>query len=466
MGNPMHDEVLLNDLLAGRLDAAASAQAVRRLRSEPELREHLLDMIAVRAVLPAVIDSTALPADETCAAARGRFAERARTGRCDAATEEHLESCASCAVAYEVFALSSEGEAVPVRRRVAFTPRRAALAASFVAVAAAATFVGTRWFADGRAPASAGGSGGAANVADVSRRPGVRVVESLPAPRARARTDAIADIEEVLGPMRGDPARAEFVAAVDELVIAISTQDPERNPKYGRVSDAIDVCPEEIMWAIAEIEPDSQLRNLAYSLTRRGTSVSAGKVREAILRERALGVSSHDISLFARFVKAYGEVDKALLATELAAIRDDDFAIDPVESERRLQIVIVAAYTFATDAYVLGRIEDVAMNGAHTRAKACAMLHLTSRREAQGDLAGAQQWLQAALPYLTHPDDATRVFAELAFERHANPEWVAELTAQYAAEGRTDVVAALRKAADARVKLEAELRERNAGTER
>ena len=119
-----NNEILLDGLLRRGLPAETVMHTVQRLAEDPTLRQHLVDMVASRAVLAAALDQAFSPSAADCVVAQAGFGDYAAGtlgATKTAALSSHLRECALCDLAYQARDLSRTAETDPASERRSIT---------------------------------------------------------------------------------------------------------------------------------------------------------------------------------------------------------------------------------------------------------------------------------------------------------------------------------------------------------
>src|ERR1051325_6813385 len=104
------DEEVLEAFLAGTLTSVEQQHVAKRLSREHRLREHLANIVYVRAILPPLVQSSGRQPDE-CERARNLFclsASNATPLPADEILIEHAAHCFPCAVTFNAITLFEE----------------------------------------------------------------------------------------------------------------------------------------------------------------------------------------------------------------------------------------------------------------------------------------------------------------------------------------------------------------------
>lgn len=390
MQDPAEDDRLMRGLLEGELPAQDLSTAFQRMRQDAVFREQLLDLAAVRALLPSLRDAVALPPSPECAAIRKLF-EDYRIGRAGAAEvgrlSGHLAGCPKCALVYEVS--NPQHLAAERRRSPPPKPRDGKLSwrltAGLVLSIGAIVSIYPIFFPAAEAPSAP--SSPISPSVDVDARP---------------------------------KALAKLMAAWD-----IAEGEQERWKILGGLRKFADLVPESRLWAMAREEKSSKCRQGLYALKLGTTRTDVAEYRNAIQRE--LEECKHGLlepnrgplsSLFAGVGDLETSIGEDFMLGVLARLSSPDDGFPDFVLGEALE---ASYYGFQHSDKMLAQLGRIGETHRSPLIRTQADFVIADMLAKRGEHASLARCIDQFLPRLASTDAVIRNYARIAIERHGDP---------------------------------------------
>ena len=387
MNDPIEDDRLMRGLLEGELPVQDLPTALQRVREDSVFREQLLDLAAVRALLPALRGAVAAPPPPECAAIRKLF-EDYRSGRAGVSDvgrlSGHLAKCPTCALAYEVS--TPQHLAAEQRRPPSQKPRSTKRA----------------W------------RRGAAVVLSLGALASISPISPISPHTAEAPTTK---------PFVADPRQ---VALEDSLAALENTKDEQdRRRIIFRMRRFADLIPEARLWAMAKKEKSAKCRSGLYGLRDGTPMLDNAQYRHALereLKECKYRRSEEDCGSLKALIIRISELETSIgedyMLDVMARLASPDNGYPEAILESS---ILVSYYAFQYSDKVLAHISGIATTHPSSKTRTVADFVSAGLFAKRGDYAALAEKIELFLPRLVSADADIRHSAQVAIERHGDP---------------------------------------------
>lgn len=445
---------LMSGLLDGGLTPSELARALRLAAENEAAGKRLVDLLALRSALPAIIAEAADTDKPECVRVRGLF-DAYRDGNADPADvgllSRHLDDCLPCALAYDVVQAEADGTLEPLsdededdfddfddaepdddvapaephasRRRPVWKPLTAALFVAAIVAVVAFALMRREPAAPPITPAppteapaatvAAMPTDSAPTDSRASRR--VALVEPFDArPHLPAAADAEA-LKRAVAELRAVATSAQAAeldgAATPERLLAVVAS------RFDRGFPAA----EKVKWALAAANGDPRFRRRVYESASAVVDADSAIADRAAERELFAGETAAAAAAGAKApARGAASPSAGLCAAFAATLRRADAC--PPEDVRRLLLTV--GRRCRGDAQVGSALADVVEHAADGAVGATAAYVAAEARFDDGDSPGVVTSLERSLRFLDPSRRDAADIARTAIRTFGDPEWI------------------------------------------
>lgn len=451
---------LMSGLLDGGLTPSQLARALRLASEDEAAGKRLVDLLALRSALPAIIAEAAETEKPECLRVRGLFASY-RDGDADPADvgllSRHLDDCLPCALAYDVVQAEADGTLDPLtdedddaddddfddfddgelddvvasaerpeaRRRPVRKLSAAALCVAAL-VAVAAFVLMRRDPAPPAAPAPTATAPATTATATVSPPP----AETRPTDSRAARRVALDEPFDARPHLPGAAEAEALEKAVAELravatpaqaVEILGAATPERllAVLVARFDRGLPAA-ERVKWTLAAANADPRLRTRAYESASVAADADAAIAERAAVRELLAGETAASVAAANALARGAAPPSAELCAAFAATLRRAD-ACRPKDLQR---LLLTLGRYCRSDPQVGSAIARTAENAAVDAVGATAAYVAAEAQFDREDLASVAAALERSLQFLGSRNREATDIATAAVRTFGDPEWI------------------------------------------